>query len=187
MSTTTHAPFRSAAHNLFRVVAGFLFWQHGAQKLFGWFGGTQVDLVSLLGLAGVLEFFGGLLIVAGLFTRPVALVLAGEMIVAYFIQHAFRALMPIQNGGELALLYCVGFLLLATLGSGSFSVDAARSRAAAAGPARGAGDRAATGTGAGADPSGRGTSADPSGRGGSSDPSGTSGSSGASGPGGATT
>lgn len=127
MSTTTFSRFQDGAHNLFRVAAGFLFWQHGAQKLFGWFGGTQVEtLVSQMGVAGVLEFFGGILILVGLFTRPVAFVLAGEMAVAYLIAHVPQGLMPIQNGGELALLYCAVFLLLMTMGPGSLSVDAMR-------------------------------------------------------------
>lgn len=142
MNTTIFSRFRDGAHTLFRVAAGILFWQHGAQKLFGWFGGMgdggTAELMSLMGVAGVLEFFGGILILIGLFTRPVALVLAGEMAVAYVIAHATRALMPIQNGGELALLYCAGFLLLVTLGAGTFSVDAMRGVEGTA-PAGGAG------------------------------------------------
>jgi putative oxidoreductase len=127
VSTTTFSRFQDGAHNLFRVAAGLLFWQHGAQKLFGWFGGTQVEtLVSQMGVAGVLEFFGGILILIGLFTRPVAFVLAGEMAVAYVIAHVPQGFMPIQNGGELALLYCAGFLVLMTMGPGSLSVDAMR-------------------------------------------------------------
>jgi putative oxidoreductase len=110
-----------------RIVAGFLFWQHGAQKLFGWLGADgTVELFSLMGLAGVLEFFGGLLIVLGLFTRPVAFVVAGEMAVAYFMAHQPRALAPVQNGGELAVLLCFVFLLLTVYGGGAFSLDMLR-------------------------------------------------------------
>lgn len=113
----------------FRIVTGLLFWQHGAQKLLGWFGGVgdggTVSLVSLMGLAGVLEFFGGLLVAAGLYTRQVAFVLAGEMAVAYFMAHFPRGFMPIQNGGEKAVFYCFAFLLLWALGSGPASLDRA--------------------------------------------------------------
>ncbi len=117
--------------NALRIVAGFVFWQHGAQKLLGWFGGSQVDgLFSMLGIAGVLEFFGGILIVVGLFTRPVAFVLAGEMAVAYFLAHVGGAetlmgrISPLMNGGEPAVLFCFIFLLLTAFGPGRFSVDA---------------------------------------------------------------
>ena len=127
-----HSPtLRRLSHNALRVMAGFLFLQHGAQKLFGWlggFGGTPgqtAELVSLMGLAGVLEFFGGLLILLGLFTRPVAFVLCGQMAVAYFMAHFTRGFWTIQNGGESAVLFCFVFLLLAALGPGSFSLDAA--------------------------------------------------------------
>ncbi len=117
--------FTSVAHNALRVMAGVLFWQHGAQKLFGWLGGTPVqELASLRGLAGILEFFGGILIVLGLLTVPVAAVLVIEMAVAYFRAHAPQALWPIENGGEPALLFLFIFLFLATAGPGRLSVDA---------------------------------------------------------------
>lgn len=107
----------------FRIVAGFLFWQHGAQKLFGWLGGDRVELASLMGLAGILEFFGGLMIGLGLYTRFVAFVVSGEMAVAYFMAHLPRGLWPIQNGGERAALYCFAFLLMVAVGGGAFSLD----------------------------------------------------------------
>jgi len=115
----------------FRIVVGFLFWQHGAQKLLGWFGGSgpdggTVELVSLMGLAGVLEFFGGILIAVGFLTKPVAFVLAGEMAVAYFMGHAPRGFWPIENGGEKAAFYAFAFLYLAVRGAGSVSVDGVR-------------------------------------------------------------
>lgn len=124
MDITTNTKFQDVTLSALRIVGGLLFWQHGAQKLFGWFGGDPVTLVSQMGLAGVLEFFGGALIVLGLFTRPVAFVLSGEMAVAYFTAHLPRAFMPIQNGGELAALYCFLFLFLAAAGGGPFGLDA---------------------------------------------------------------
>lgn len=129
---STHAldklqPFSLA---LLRIAAGLLFMQHGAQKLFGLLGGvppegTAVPLFSLMGLAGVLEFFGGFLIAIGLLTRPIAFLLAGEMAMAYFVlQHLPQGFWPILNGGEPALLYMVIFLFLVTTGAGAFSIDA---------------------------------------------------------------
>lgn len=121
---------KPVAHTVFRVAAGLLFAQHGAQKLFGLlggFGGTagaKAPLMSLMGLAGVLEFGGGLLIAAGLFTRPVAAVLAVEMTVAYFMAHVPQGLWPIQNQGELAFLYGACWVYFATHGAGPFSADA---------------------------------------------------------------
>ncbi len=127
--------------NLLRIIAGLLFMQHGAQKLFGLLGGNQVESVfSLFGLAGVLEFVGGAMIVLGLLTRPVAFVLAGEMAVAYFMAHFPRAFFPIQNGGELAALYCFVFLYLSTRGGGSFSIDGVLGRGAARSTSMEAGD-----------------------------------------------
>ena len=116
------------AHALLRIAAGLLFLQHGLQKLFGLFGGIQgntVPLISMLGAAGVLEFAGGLFLIVGLFTRPVAALLIGEMISAYFIAHAPQGTWPIQNQGELALLYASIFVFLAANGAGPLSVDAA--------------------------------------------------------------
>lgn len=112
------------ALNLLRIVTGFLFFQHGAQKLFGWFGarGTS-EPFTLRWWAGVLEFFGGGLIALGILTRPVAFVLAGEMAVAYFRSHAPRGFWPIMNGGELAALYCFVYLWMAVRGGGGFSMD----------------------------------------------------------------
>lgn len=109
--------------NALRIVTGFLFWQHGAQKLLGWFDGGVAEFPSLRWWAGILEFLGGILISLGVLTRPVAFVLAGEMAVAYFRAHLPRDFWPIMNGGELAALYCFIFLFLAANGGGSFSVD----------------------------------------------------------------
>jgi putative oxidoreductase len=106
-----------------RIVSGLLFMQHGAQKLFGLLGGTPVHWLSLMGLAGVLEFFGGLLVVVGLFTRPVAFVLAGEMAFAYFMVHGSANFWPLLNGGDLAVMFCFAFLYLSAAGAGPLSVD----------------------------------------------------------------
>jgi putative oxidoreductase len=106
-----------AAYVLLRAGAGLLFMTHGLQKLFGLFGGvgggSAVPLASRLGVAGAFELVGGLLLVLGLFTRPVALVLAGEMVVAYVIAHLPRGLVPLENRGEVALLYALIFVFLA--------------------------------------------------------------------------
>lgn len=112
------------ALNLLRVVAGFLFWQHGAQKLFGTLGrDAPVDFFTILGLAGILETAGGVLLALGLFTRPVAFILSGEMAWAYFSSHAPGGFWPIVNRGELAALYAFIFLYLAVRGGGGVSVD----------------------------------------------------------------
>jgi len=115
--------FQPYALSLLRIAAGFTFSLHGFQKLFGYFGGKSGHLFTLFGLAGVLECFGGLLIMLGLFTRPVAFLLCGEMAVAYFKQHLPRGIWPISNGGEPAVLYCFVFLYLVTAGAGPWSLD----------------------------------------------------------------
>lgn len=110
-----------------RVVIGLLFAQHGAQKLLGWFGGMgggTVPLLSPPGIAGVFELVGGVLVALGLFTRPVAFVLAGEMAVAYFMAHAPQGFWPIVNKGEPAVLYAFVFLLFWAMGPGAYSLDA---------------------------------------------------------------
>ena len=110
--------------SVLRIVVGFTLSFHGFQKLFGLFGGHRVvDLFSLFGLAGVLECFGGILLILGLFTVPVAFILSGEMAVAYFKAHFPRGIWPIQNGGELAVVYCFVFLYLFVAGGGSISLD----------------------------------------------------------------
>jgi putative oxidoreductase len=111
------------AYVVFRVLIGFMFWCNGAKKLFGWFGGSPVELMSQMGAAGVIEFAVGLLLVIGLFTRYAASLGALLMLAAYGIAHVSRGLLPIMNGGERALLYFAAFLVLATLGAGKFSLD----------------------------------------------------------------
>lgn len=115
------------ALNLLRIVSGFLFLQHGTQKLFGYPGGQQVsDFLGMMGLAGVLETVGGTLLILGLFTRPVALILSGEMAWAYFMVHAPEGFWPILNGGEKAAFYSFLFLYVAARGGGVFSLDGVR-------------------------------------------------------------
>ena len=117
--------------SLLRAVAGFLFMQHGMEKLFGFpGGGNTVHLLSLMGLAGVLECFGGGLVLLGLFTRPIAFILSGEMAFAYFMAH-FPAnhVWPILNHGNEAVLFCFVFLYLSAAGPGPLSMDRALRRA----------------------------------------------------------
>jgi putative oxidoreductase len=116
------------AFALMRIAAGLLFALHGAQKLFGVLGGTKVPLFSLYGAAGVIELVGGLLIALGLLGSWAAFLASGQMAAAYFIAHFPKGFWPIQNGGVLAALYCFAFLLIATRGSGIWSVDAALAR-----------------------------------------------------------
>jgi putative oxidoreductase len=107
-----------------RIVAGLLFMMNGAQKLFGAFGGRQVaDLASMQGAAGIIEFGAGLLIMVGLWAGIAAFVASGEMAFAYFIVHAPQGSWPIQNNGQLSVLFCFIFLYVATRGSGVLSVD----------------------------------------------------------------
>jgi putative oxidoreductase len=107
-----------------RIVVALLFMQHGGQKLLNYPPGNgTVQLFSQQGLSGVLELVGGGLVLLGLFTRPVAFILSGEMAVAYFKVHASRAFWPIKNGGELAVVYCFVFLYLAAAGAGPLSLD----------------------------------------------------------------
>jgi putative oxidoreductase len=110
---------------LMRIVAGFLFLWHGTQKLFGFPGANPQPLFSLMGLAGVIELVGGLLIMIGLFTGWVAFIASGEMAVAYFYAHVPQGFWPLLNRGELAALYCFVFLYIASRGGGLWSVDRA--------------------------------------------------------------
>ena len=110
---------------LFRIVFGFLWIFHGLDK-FGVFDREPVDPLSSRGVARVIEVVGGAMIMAGLFTRPVAFIASGQMAVAYFMVHAPMGLWPIHNGGEPAVLFCFAFLYIASKGAGIWSVDAAR-------------------------------------------------------------
>ncbi len=121
--------FKPHSLTFLRVLTGFMFLEHGAQKLVGLLGGfggqegATAPLFSMMGFAGILEFFGGLAILLGLFTQPVAFILSGEMAVAYFMAHFPRSFWPVVNRGETAVLYCLIFLLLATTGGGALSLD----------------------------------------------------------------
>jgi len=114
--------FAPQFYALLRIVAGLLFACHGAQKLFGVLGGQQAALMSQRGLAGVIEFVGGLMIAAGFLTSFAAFIASGEMAVAYYQSHAPRGTFPIQNGGEPAVLFCFLFLYFSARGSGVWSV-----------------------------------------------------------------
>ena len=133
---TTYSP---TAVSLFRIVLGLLFTVHATQKLFAWPLGLPAADGSFTGpavpvgtwpywYAGIIELVVGLLLLAGLFTRIAAFIGSGEMAYAYFTQHQPKGLWPIANGGELAVLYCFGFLLLVFIGGGAFAVDAVRGR-----------------------------------------------------------
>ena len=119
--------------SVLRIVAAFLFIQFGSAKLFAFPaavmpGGGTAPVTSLPGIAGALEVFGGGLILVGLFTRPVAFLLAGEMAVAYFIGHAPQGFWPVLNQGTPAVLYCFLFLYFSSVGGGPWSLDAMRNR-----------------------------------------------------------
>ena len=119
----------SYTRSVLRIVVGFTFSLHGMQKLLGFFGGVDgkgatVHFGSLFWYAGALELVGGLLIVLGLFTSPVAFILCGEMAVAYFKAHFPHGFLPLVNHGELAVLYCFIFLYLCFAGAGPLSLDA---------------------------------------------------------------
>ena len=120
--------YKDYLYFVFRVFVGLLFLQHGLQKLFGAFGGVggqPVELLSLFGLAGLIEFLGGIAIAVGLFTRLAAFISAIEMLVAYFTVHAPNGLIPLVNQGELALLYFATFLVLMVYGAGKWSLEKA--------------------------------------------------------------
>lgn len=116
--------------SLLRAVTGFLFMQHGGQKIFGYPGdqNSPFELLSMSGAAGILELVGGFLILIGLFTRPTAFLLSGMMAVAYFMVHAPQGFWPLLNGGELAALFSFVFLYLFTAGGGEWSLDALRTK-----------------------------------------------------------
>ena len=124
-----YAPYALAA---LRIVAALIFMEHGAQKLFGFPATPEKGLppaLSLLWIGAILEFSGGLLVLVGLLTRPIAFLLAGEMAVAYWMFHAPLSLYPALNGGDAAILYCFVFLMLVFTGPGALSVDGWRSEA----------------------------------------------------------
>jgi len=114
---------------LLRIVTALLLLQHGTAKLFGFPHVAMFDnlrLLSLLGIAGILELAGGVLLLLGIFSRPVAFILSGEMAFAYFLAHAQKSFFPILNGGELAVLYCFVLLYLSVEGGGAWSLTSRR-------------------------------------------------------------
>jgi putative oxidoreductase len=127
------ASWSGYTHAILRVATGLAFLHHGTAKFFGLpfveYFKDGVPLFSLMGLAGVLELVGGVLIIIGLFTRTTAFILSGMMAVAYFMAHASQGFFPATNGGEAAYLFCFIFLYLATVGAGPYSVDANRKSA----------------------------------------------------------
>ncbi len=117
------AKLTPAIYSLLRIVAAFVYLLHGLQK-FGMFGGTAQPLASLFGAAALIEVGAGALILLGLFTRPAAFLASGQMAAAYFIAHLPRGVLPIQNGGDAAVLLCFIFLFVCVNGPGVWSVDA---------------------------------------------------------------
>ena len=120
--------FSPQLYALMRIIVGLLFACHGAQKLFGLFGGPQMPLASQMGLAGVIELLGGLFVAIGFLTGTAAFIASGEMAAAYFMAHFPRGGVPLQNGGEPAVLYCFVFLYIASRGAGIWGVDRASRR-----------------------------------------------------------
>ena len=123
-------PHVGRIYSLMRIVVGFLFLCHGAQKLFGLFGGVPEGTPAFIVYgAGVIELVGGALVMVGFLTRPAAFLCSGTMAVAYFIAHQAQGLLPIQNQGELAALYAFVFLFIAAYGAGPWSIEGERDAA----------------------------------------------------------
>ena len=134
MGNIDYAVWTPRVLSLLRIVAGLLFLEHGTQKLLGFPPSANpaaplpafAALPLLMQVQGCIEAFGGVLIVIGLFTRPIAFILCGDMAVAYYMSHFPRNFFPILNGGDAAILYCFVFLFLAVAGGGAWSADKAR-------------------------------------------------------------
>jgi putative oxidoreductase len=127
--------FEPYAYAVIRIVFGFLFLPYGLQKLFGMFGAPMAHYPDGRFFAALIETTGAPLIMLGLFTRPVAFLLSGEMACAYFVQHFPRGWLPVQNKGELAVLFCFAFLYISTQGPGIWSIDTLRRRRTSRGTA----------------------------------------------------
>ena len=126
MESTLQSVWAPRLLSILRIVAALIFMEHGTQKLLGFPLSERPapELLSLSGIAGILELVGGALLVLGLFTRPVAFILSGEMAVAYWLAHAPQSFFPVNNGGDAAILYCFVFLYLFAAGGGPWSLDA---------------------------------------------------------------
>ena len=123
-------PHADKIYAVMRIFVGLLFMQHGLQKIFGLFGGTPAEAPPFVRFgAGGIELVGGALVALGLFAGPAAFICSGTMAAAYFMAHASGGFFPIENKGEMAVLYCFIFLVIAAYGSGIWSVDAARKKA----------------------------------------------------------
>lgn len=129
MQMTFLRPWAPHILSILRILAAATFLTHGTMKLFGWPASMgDGPLGTLMLVAGLLEVVGGVLLIIGLFSRPVAFILAGMMAVAYFLAHAGQGFFPVLNGGEPALLFCWAFLYIAAAGPGPISVDAMSGR-----------------------------------------------------------
>ena len=122
-STMFISKYETQIYAIFRIIAGFLFLWHGSQKLFGFPPAGHEIPNHIVLIAGPIEFIGGLLIMIGLCTHWVAFICSGEMAFAYWSTHGTHALLPIMNGGELAIIYCFLFLFISSRGSGEYSLD----------------------------------------------------------------
>ena len=122
-STIFISKYEQQIYAIFRVVVGFLFLWHGSQKLFNIPPAAHEMPLYIMYIAGPIEFFGGLLIMIGLWTPWVAFICSGEMAFAYWSVHGLQAVLPLMNGGELAITYCFLFLYIASRGAGLFSID----------------------------------------------------------------
>ena len=124
-------PYSAQLYAVLRIVSGFTFFWHGLHKLFGIPGGLPEGLPAFIRVvAGPIELVGGLLLIVGFMTRPVAFLCSGLMAVAYWMAHGPNALLPFENGGELAVLYCFLFLFVSAQGGGIWSLDARRGEGA---------------------------------------------------------
>src|SRR5262245_41211086 len=126
MSTTFVSKLAPRAYALMRIVAGLLFMWHGSQKLFGWPAPMKAPPSPMVYAAGGIELIGGLLICFGLFAGWAAFICSGEMAVAYWTAHGTKNPFPLNNGGELAAIYCFVFLFIAARGAGIWSLDSLR-------------------------------------------------------------
>jgi putative oxidoreductase len=124
-------PWAPKVLSILRIVAALLFVEHGAMKLFGFPQpmGMPIEIFSIFGIAGILEFFGGLILAVGLFSRLVAFILSGEMAFAYFMEHLPKSFYPAINMGDGAILFCFIFFYIAFAGPGPWSIDALRKKA----------------------------------------------------------